>query len=144
MADLEDRLFKVGERVLDPILERNLASLQWMHRRVAISDDGTLQILLKVPTLLHPCLSELKESVRREAERQVEQWLSEQQQQDDNSDSNNANLVARVNVEAIATKPIPMMAQLADNHEDLLESLGPGLANVTHFLAVYSCKVRRS
>jgi Mrp family chromosome partitioning ATPase len=33
-----------------------------------------------------------------------------------------------------------MMARLVKDKEDLFENLGPGLATVSHFLAVYSCK----
>jgi len=32
------------------------------------------------------------------------------------------------------------MARLVHDHDELLKSLGPGLASVTHFVAVYSCK----
>jgi hypothetical protein len=48
----------------------------------------------------------------------------------------------KVNVEAIASKPVPWMAKDAEDQKDIKSRLGPGLANVANFLAVYSCKVR--
>jgi hypothetical protein len=49
----------------------------------------------------------------------------------------------KVNVEAsIASKPVPWMAKDAEDQKNIESRLGPGLANVAHFLAVYSRKVR--
>jgi hypothetical protein len=47
----------------------------------------------------------------------------------------------QVNVEAIASKPVPWMAKDAEDQKYIESRLGPGLANVAHILAVYSCKV---
>jgi hypothetical protein len=132
VADLEDRLWKtVASRVQDDVLQKDLKSLQWWTRRVAVSDDGTIQILLKLPSLLHPSLQELKDSVKLEAENEINLWLKEGGREEP----------ARVNVEAIASPPMPFMARLVEDPEDLVKELGPGLANVSHFVAVYSCKV---
>ena len=61
LADLEDRVRSaVGTEVKDPLLKQPLDSLDWIHRRMAVSEDGTLQILLKLPSLLHPSVDELK------------------------------------------------------------------------------------
>jgi hypothetical protein len=131
-ANLEDRLWKtVASRVQDDVLKKDLLSLQWWTRRIAVSDDGTIQILLKLPSLLHPSLQELKDTVKVEAENEINLWLKEMGREEP----------ARVNVEAIASPPMPMMARLVENPEDLVKELGPGLANVSHFVAVYSCKV---
>lgn len=131
-ADLEDRLWKtVASRLQDDVLKKDLLSLQWWTRRIAVSDDGTIQILLKLPSLLHPSLQELKDAVKLEAENEINLWLKEIGREEP----------ARVNVEAIASPPMPMMARLVENPEDLVKELGPGLANVSHFVAVYSCKV---
>jgi len=145
MADLEERVFRrVGSSVMDPVLGRTVASLNWLHRGIAVSDDKkAVRMLLKLPSLLHPSLSELKDQVRSQAESEIRQWLRER---DDNGDGEGdaaataADVV--VTVEAIATKPVPMMARFVEEPEELLEGVGPGLANVSHFLAVYSCKVR--
>jgi hypothetical protein len=132
VADLEDRLWKTAaSRVQDDVLQKDLKSLQWWTRRIAVSDDGTIQILLKLPSLLHPSLQELKDAVKLEAENEINLWLKESGREEP----------ARVNVEAIASPPMPFMARLVEDPEDLVKELGPGLANVSHFVAVYSCKV---
>lgn len=135
MADLEDRVLKAAGSVVDPLLGQDLNTLQWLHRRVAISDDGkSLHMLLKVPSLLHPILSDLKQSVTEAAERELHQSTLPR--------SSNAPLKEfTVNVEALASTPVPFMARLTNDPEDLLENLGPGLARVAHIVAVYSCKV---
>jgi hypothetical protein len=135
MASLEDWLSRhVGTKLRDPVLDdQDLAALQWIHPRLAVSaDDGTFQVLLKLPTLLHPKLDELKARVRRACEQEIQAWRMAQQPTTAAS--------VNVRVEAMATKPIPIMARLVENHGELLESLGPGLCNVSHFVAVYSCK----
>jgi hypothetical protein len=48
----------------------------------------------------------------------------------------------KVNVETIASKPVPWMAKDAEDQKDIESKLGPELANVAHFLAVSSRKVR--
>jgi len=140
MADLEDTLCKtVAESVQDPVLHQPLSKLHWLHKQIAVSDgdtsNTTLQLLLRLPSLLHPALEELKASIRERANVQVQQWLKEK-----NVLSNELNV--SVNVEAIATPPVPMMARLVEDHEELLQNLGPALKSVAHFVAVYSCKVR--
>jgi len=140
MANLEDQLVKeVAEKVQDPILQQPLSKLQWLHKQIAVSNGDqpttTLQLLLRLPSLLHPSLDELKERVRTEANTAVQEWLR------DNKQPSLAGLNVEVNVEAIATTPVPMMARLVEDHEDLFKELGPGLKSVAHFVAVYSCKV---
>ncbi|GKY95154.1 hypothetical protein MPSEU_000479000 [Mayamaea pseudoterrestris] len=134
LARLEDHLhLSVALAVKDPILDRDLASLDWLHRKFAVSDDGmTWHLLLRLPTLLHPELTRLRDQVKREAEKSIMEWIDSQgllvQQ------------LPTVNVEAVASTPWPMMAQLVDDTDELFTSLGPGLTNVAHFVAVYSCK----
>lgn len=144
MADLEDWLSRrVGKRVRDSVVDQDLESLQWIHPRIAVSAaDGTLQMLLKLPNLLHPNLDELKRQVGRVAEEEVQAWRSHvfratQPREKRGDDSSRA---VNVNVEAIATKPVPVMAHLVEDKDDLLAHLGPGLECVSHFVAVYSCK----
>jgi hypothetical protein len=132
VASLEDRLWKtVASRVQDQVLQKDLVALQWWNRRIAISDDGTIQILLRLPSLLHPSLQELKDTVKLEAENEINLWLKETGREEP----------ARVNIEVIASPHMPMMARLVEDPEDIVKELGPGLANVSHFVAVYSCKV---
>ena len=132
MADLEERLWsEVGSRVQDPLLKKDLKSLNWMHRRLAVSNDDTVQILLKLPTLLHPLLDELKNLVKSAAESEMQSWLSEK----------GLDVQSKVNVEAVHAK-----VEISDGEgrNEFQANLGPGLSNVRHFLAVYSCKVRHS
>lgn len=134
-ADLEDQLVaKIGKQTIDPVLGKELSRLGWVHRRMAISDDGTLQVLLRLPTLLHPKLEELKATVQTNAEACLREWASQQ------ASSNVANPPSSVNVEAMASTPVSMTARLLENPEEFLQSQGPGLAEISHFLAVYSCK----
>ena len=131
MADLEERLWsEVGSRVQDPLLKKDLKSLKWMHRRLAVSNDNTVQILLKLPTLLHPLLDELKKLVKSAAESELQSWLSER----------GLNVQSKVNVEAVHEK---VEINDGEGRNEFLANLGPGLSNVRHFLAVYSCKVRQ-
>jgi Mrp family chromosome partitioning ATPase len=139
IADLEDKICSaVAANVQDPVLQQPLSKLQWLHKRIAISSSSsagnktpTLQMLLRLPSLLHPSLPELKERIQLEAEKHLHIWLRERNQTTGN---------CTVNVEAIATKPVNMNARLVEDHDELLKNLGPGLASVSHFVAVYSCK----
>jgi hypothetical protein len=99
----------VGSQVQDPVLHKDLVSLQWFHSRI--------------------------ETVRILAEKEIGQWLLSSQQQEQQQPT------IHVNVEVMATQPIPMMARLVEDPEELINDIGPGLANVSHFVAVYSCKV---
>lgn len=146
MADLEDWLSRrVGKRVRDPVVDQDLASLQWINPRIAVSaTDGTLQILLKLPSLLHPHLDELKREVVQAVKEEVWAWLkgtsSATQSLENGDNDDDSSKSVKVNVEAIATKPIPIMVRLVEDTEELLGHLGPGLECVSHFVAVYSCK----
>jgi metal-sulfur cluster biosynthetic enzyme len=133
MADLEDRLWSVvGSKVKDPELLIDIKSLGWMNRRLAVSEDGTIQILLRLPTLLHPSLEELKTLVQKAAEKEVSSWAKEK----------GTETKRKVNVEAIASKPTPWLVKNVEDQKEFESRHGPGLANVAHCLAVYSCKVK--
>jgi Mrp family chromosome partitioning ATPase len=131
-ADLEDRIVSVVGKRTDPVLGTDLATLGWVHPRTAVSDDGTLQVLLRLPTLLHPKLDELKEQVKAQTEDCLAEWATEHQLAD--------RVPSAVNVEAMASTPVSMTARLLEDPADFLETQGPGLSEISHFLAVYSCK----
>ena len=136
MAALEDRIWNsVGTKVKDSYLDQDLKSLGWMHRRLAVSKDKTIQILLKMPTLLHPSLDQIKQNVQAAAQQEIEKWNLETNR------TSSDNPISSVNVEAIAAKPLPWMAKDENDLKDIESRLGPGLTGVSHFLAVYSCKV---
>ena len=154
MADLEERVWSaVGSNVKDPETNLHLQKLGWLHRRLVVSQkvpDNTsvensnsnkdiVQILLQLPTLLHPTLEELKSMVRKEAKREVDRWAA------DNNllmiTSNEGGPQLEVDVKVIPKQPIPWTVQSGQqSQEDVTSALGPGLTNVSHFLAVYSCK----
>jgi Mrp family chromosome partitioning ATPase len=136
LADLEEKICShAANSVNDVVLKKPLSELQWLHKRLAVSShqssQTTLQILLRLPSLLHPHLAELKQLVRNDAEETLKSWLVQ---------NNHSDLDVSVNVEAIATTPIPMMMRFVEDQEDFIKNLGPGLANVAHVIAVYSCK----
>jgi Mrp family chromosome partitioning ATPase len=152
MADLEERVWsRVGSSVQDPEINVALGKLGWIRRGLAVSSpraahDGpaipgmgsgggvrTLQVLLQLPTLLHPSIEELKSRVRTEAEQEVAAWVRDHGLPEAD--------VPTVNVEAVAQQPVPWTVQGGQqDQEDVVSRLGPGLANVSHFVAVYSCK----
>ena len=138
MADLEDTLTRaIGQTVVDPILQRDLVSLDWLSSKCfALSQDGkTVNLLLRLPSLLHPNLEELKSLVAKEATLALKAWKQERMKPtDDNT------LLNSVNVEAVAMSPTPLMSRLVDDPDEMLKELGPGLESVGHVLAVYSCK----
>ena len=128
-AELEDQLWNaVSSSAVDPITEKNLSDLKWIDRRFELADDNkTLKIALKLPTLLHPSKSELKNSVQNIAKQELSNWISEQK----------LDLDVDVSVELSGSKPVPNMARFVENHEELVKQLGPGLVNVAQYLAVY-------
>jgi hypothetical protein len=133
LADLEDVLYQTVGTVEDPCLGVSLASLQWLQKRLTVNhtDGSTLQLFVKLPSLMHPDLVGLKRIVQERANQELEQWL----------ETNHVPGRFTIAVQAIAGKPMSMMAKLMEDADELLERLGPGLSGVTHFLAVYSCKV---
>ena len=132
MADLEDRIYKyVGSSVEDPEAKLSLKTLGWMNRRIAVSKDNTIQLLLRLPTLLHPSLDQLKDRIKESAEKEVQAWAKDIGITDNLS----------VNVEAVASKPISWLVKDEEDQKELESRLGPGLANVAHIIGVYSCKV---
>lgn len=155
MADLEERVWSaVGSKVKDPETNLHLHKLGWLQRKLDVSRstvdadsinryrDPTkdfVQIILQLPTLLHPSLESLESKVRKEAKREIDRWAA------DNNlkmiDSNDGSLQVEVDVKSTAKQPIPWTVQSGQqNQDDVNSRLGPGLANVSHFLAVYSCK----
>ena len=146
VADLEDRLHRaVGQKVRDPVLQQPLGRLQWLQKQIAVSNSNgdekngiELRLLLRPPSLLHPELEQLKSRVREEADQELRSWMEERSSASNDSDSSRA--AVTVKVEVLPQAPVPTMARLVEDHDELLRSLGPGLRSVAHHLAVYSCK----
>ncbi|CAB9499177.1 Iron-sulfur cluster carrier protein [Seminavis robusta] len=92
---------------------------------------------LKLPSRLHPSLLELKSQIQKTAESELEQWISQ----------HNYIALQSTKIQVDVTKqPKPVQKvkastiHLSDEEETPEDQLGPGLANVSQFLAVYSCK----
>ena len=121
LAALEDELTIAVGRIQDPILDTNLKTLSWLPKRISVDGD-LVTVNLQLPTLLHPDLEELKRRV---------------------TDAASALLKEKgfmVKIELQAGKPFPIHASSTDQQAEYLKTLGPALANVSHCLAVYSCK----
>lgn len=151
-AELESRLItRVGNMVQDTILKQSLSSLGWLSPRLEIisSDNDNssdsrdvllFEISLTLPSLLHPDLQRLKKDIQLAAEMELAAWQKERNHQTALLNGPNTTIM-QVKVVATATvPPVPLMARLLEDPNELLEMLGPGLANVAHFVAVYSCK----
>ncbi|KAI2513875.1 hypothetical protein MHU86_658 [Fragilaria crotonensis] len=108
-------------RIQDPILDTNLKTLSWLPKRIAVDGDN-VTVTLQLPSLLHPDLDELKRRVNESASVLLkEKGFS-------------------VRIELQAGKPFPIHASSSDQQTEYLKTLGPALANVSHCIAVYSCK----
>ena len=155
MADLEERVWStVGFNVKDPETNLHLHKLGWLHRRLTVaqsiaggdsgdinhnSGNDSVQITLRLPSLLHPSLESLESMVREETKREVDRWVADNKLSMVQSDTKSCNI--DVKVKSVAKQPIPWTVQSGQHsQESVKERLGPGLANVSHFLAVYSCK----
>jgi hypothetical protein len=161
-AELESRLItRVGNMVQDTILNQSLSSLGWLSPRLEIissdNDDNSssdsrdhvllVEISLTLPSLLHPDLQRLKKDIQLAAEMELAAWHKERNHQTAtplNGTRKTTTTIVQHQVKVVATAtavpPVPLMARLSEDPNELLEMLGPGLANVAHFVAVYSCK----
>jgi Mrp family chromosome partitioning ATPase len=131
-ALLEEQIVRsIRKNAIDPISQKDLGSLQWVNRRIESRDGGkSLKIALQLPSLLHPSLTELKENVQSIAEEEWKKWAVKR----------GGDFDVKLDVQLIASKPIPAMARFVENHEELVSQLGPGLVHVSQYIAVYSCK----
>jgi hypothetical protein len=150
-ADLESRLIsRVGATVQDSILNQSLSSLGWLSPRLEILKEDksggvpVVELSLTLPSLLHPDLTRLQNDIQVVAEHELAMWFNERAASSvpkSSSLSSAAPWQVQVTTRATAVSPpVPLMARLAEDPSELLQLLGPGLANVAHFVAVYSCK----
>jgi metal-sulfur cluster biosynthetic enzyme len=120
-AALEESILKELQQSLqDTILKTDIRTLGWL-KNVTINNK-VVKVVLRLPTLLHPHLKELESDIQRIVSQKVPPGFT-------------------VQVDTSATQPIPFVRNIQE-HTELISNLGPGLSNVSHFLAVYSCKVR--
>jgi Mrp family chromosome partitioning ATPase len=102
---------------------KDLKSLGWLPRRLSVEEDSSsVKLFIQLPSLLHPELDLLKEEVLSTATNVLR----------------DKGLQVKLDIQM--SKPFPIHTSSTDQHNEYLKSLGPGLANVSHCLAVYSCK----
>ena len=168
-GNLEQELLRaISEKALDPVLKSDIRKLGWLQSlkintnssSMILSEENEdgdggvdetyhpISIELNLPTLLHPNLQEMVDNLKKVVSNQILEFmekkgiLDKSQVKDSlNEDSNsNANANAlETEVIVNCSKPSPFVRNV-EEQDDLIKKLGPGLSNVRHFLAVYSCK----
>lgn len=140
--------------VIDPILKNNIRSLGWIQSiefqkntgigigiGVGTADERGpgVNINLRLPTLMHPNMQEMKEKIQSIVAAQIRSAIKQKNMAIPGKDTALANADSLIHVIIAASKPAPFVRNI-DEQNALIQKLGPGLANVRHFLAVYSCK----
>ena len=132
--------------VIDPILKNNIRSLGWIQSiefqkksGIGIGDERAtgVSINLRLPTLMHPNIQEMKEKIQSIVAAQIHSAMEQKNMPIAEKDAGILDTMIHVNI--AASKPAPFVRNV-DEQNALIQKLGPGLANVRHFLAVYSCK----
>jgi Mrp family chromosome partitioning ATPase len=170
-VELEEYIYaNVTSVVCDPVLGLPLSTLKWLQKRISISystetdtsskllieqtnDDERihnslpvtvrLSFQLRLPSLLHPKLNELRELIKDHALKHAQQWWTEKRTKDaanSNYEYDTNMIQFQVEVLPIVQPTIPIMSRFVEDAAELLYNLGPGLTSVTHCIAVYSCK----
>jgi len=148
-ANLEEEMLITGCGVIDPILKTNIAVLGWVRavkfptsskikspKTVEfINQSSSIKVTLHLPTLLHPSLAELKTAICNA----VQDQITRKAKNDDNFDVLVSSPPLEVEIKLSLSKPVPL-SRNTENSDLQIKNLGPGLKNVGHFLAVYSCK----
>lgn len=149
LASLEEQILStLKSSTIDPVLEKNVVSLGWVrgvnfpHFASSREDPLTeaneqqqyqpIRVSVRLPTLLHPAMDDVKNQIRDIVQKEIEQFVESKGWAASSGDK-------KVEVSITASKPVPL-AQTAAEHVEAIKKLGPGLSNVGHFLAVYSCK----
>ena len=144
-AQLEEKIMDGLRTVVDPVLQVNIRKLGWIssiqfpnaRTTSSTTEDPALAIFLSIPPL-HPYKQEIEEKVHLCVQEVIISALKESSNFEDNLDLKEVS----VNVKFLeGSKPTPLGVETDD--DELLKKLGPGLKNVGHFLAVYSCKVSK-
>jgi len=149
--------------VIDPILKNNIRSLGWIQsiefqRNTPIASIGDhghdhdhdyeeggpgVHINLRLPTLMHPNMQDMKDKIQSIVTAQIHSAMGMRQEnmpmKSSEKDAGLSNANAMIHVNIVASKPAPFVRNI-DEQNELIKKLGPGLSNVRHFLAVYSCK----
>lgn len=132
-VQLEEKIMG-SSNVLDPFLQKPIRTLGWLKKVTfaSMQEQPTITIHLRIPSMLHPELHELKTRIISA----VRMALIQMKVVED------VNLTSiKVDISVEPAKPLQVHQQGQEQLQlHQLESLGPGLASVTHSVAVYSCK----
>ena len=138
LADLEDKvLAALKSNAVDPVLNKDVVSLGWV-RGVAFphstEQEQPVRVSVRLPTMLHPSIGDVQDQIQNIVQQEIHSFATEKGW-DVGAESEDID----VDVSVVPSKPVPL-AQTAAEHAEIIKKLGPGLANVGQFLAVYSCK----
>ena len=138
LADLEDKvLAALRSNAVDPVLNKDVVSLGWV-RGVAFphstEQEQSVGVSVRLPTMLHPSIGDVQDRIQNIVQQEIHSFAT-QKGWDIGTESEDIG----VDVSVVPSKPVPL-AQTAAEHAEIIKKLGPGLANVGQFLAVYSCK----
>jgi len=148
--------------VMDPILKSNIRSLGWIqsievsknapiayiggdHGTANTRDGSSLNINLRLPTMMHPHVDDIRQQIQSIVAQIISEMEHDQnkannsiiQEIDASTDTVTSSSAVHVNISA--SKPAPFVRNI-EEQDALIKKLGPGLSNVRHFVAVYSCK----
>ena len=140
-AILEEFIFShIGDNVEEPILKIPMKDLNWIHGPYIQSDSNTIQFILRLPTQLHPELHLLKERIKVSTEEAIQLFHDKNKQFKNTSDSD-TNMNSQMDVQIqVQLLPPKIKTEKGESLEEREKKLGPGLMNVSSFVAVYSCK----
>ena len=113
-----------------PILKQNIHTLGWIQSiefpSLLDSDNGVV-VNLHLPTSLYPHIQDIQNKVHNVVLEVLQNVIHGELSLED------------VTVQTTFVKCKPFVRTVSEQ-DDLIQKLGPGLANVRHFIAVYSCK----
>lgn len=133
-ALLEEFIFShVNENLNDPILKRPLRDLNWIRGPYVLQNTNSIQVVLRLPTKLHPKLDVLVESIKQCTNEAIQMFNDKQEQ------TTEQKIDWDVDVQIQITSP-QVKIDKGETIEDVEKRLGPGLIHVSKFIAVYSCK----
>ncbi len=137
----ESSSLSLSERIFQSISESQDEDKDDTGKNDGGTIGGRVTVHLSLPTLMHPNLEQIKRELYQVVEEQMIYAMAEKEMisKDDMNINLGQNIYEHINISITASKPSPFVRNV-DEQDELIQKLGPGLANVRHFLAVYSCK----
>ena len=148
-AELEDELLNrlnnnnsnSDQRLMDPIIGKSLTrnGLDWI-RSVSIpssfdkGEENVITVNLQPPTMLHPKLQEISANITQVVQEEMVQLLSNKH----TLEPHDVDVSVKINPQDITTTSNNNNSM--NTRETTPQSSSFALKNITHFVAVYSCK----